>query len=169
MKRADAFLICLAFIGISAALLPMASYGVGAENAPSTDVRDVGKPKVPEVVDASGRKVSFRSFIGRKPLVVVFWATWCPVCRSEVPTLNRLAADPAIRVLAVNLGENEQKVQTFKASYQVGYPVVRDPDWQTTATYQVVGIPACLILDEGGQVLYRGSTVPGNIEAYLRR
>ena len=168
MKRVETFLILLVLSGIAAVFLPSVSHGLEGGNAGFADVRKAGSRVDVEVLDTTGKKVSFRSFIGGKPLVVVFWATWCPLCRDEVPTLNRLAADPAIRVLGVNVGENEQKVRTFITSNHVGYPVVRDPGWQTTAAYQVLGLPAFLILDEEGQVLYRGSIVPGNIEDYLR-
>lgn len=168
MKRAEAFLITLVFIGISAVLTTPVSGEAERGGAISADVREAGSSRNLELLDTAGRKVSFSSFLGSKPLVVVFWATWCPLCRSEVPALNRLAADPAIRVLAVNVGENEQKVLSFISSFHVGYPVVRDPGWQTTAVYQVAGIPACILLGKGGEILYRGSTVPENIEAYLR-
>lgn len=169
MRRAEALLIILAFIGITAVLPPSVSGGPERGGAGSAYVREAGSSIDPEVLDTAGTKVSFRSFLGRKPLMVVFWATWCPLCRSEVPTLNRLAADRTIQVLAVNVGENEQKVLSFISSFHVGYPVVRDPGWQTTAAYKVAGIPACIILDKGGEILYRGSSLPENIEVYLRR
>ncbi len=168
MKRAETFLILLVVSGIAAVFLSSVSHGFEGGNVGFTAVRETGSRVDIEVLDMTGTKVSFRSFIGHKPLVVVFWATWCPLCRDEVPTLNRLVADPAIKVLAVNVGDNEQKVKSFITTNHVGYQVVRDPAWQTTAAYKVVGLPACLILDEGGQVLYRGSIVPKNIEAYLR-
>jgi thiol-disulfide isomerase/thioredoxin len=165
VKRAAAFLI----VGLSVVLLPTFSRGEGGWSVNRAEVRESVSHRDPEVVDTTGTKVPFRSFLGRKPLVVIFWATWCPLCKAEIQTLNRLAADPAIQVLAVNLGESEEKVQSFISSYHVGYPVVRDPGWQTTTAYKVVGIPACILLDRGGQILYRGSTVPENIEAFVRR
>jgi thiol-disulfide isomerase/thioredoxin len=165
----EALPISLMLIVITAAFFPSLSCFMAAGSAHAAEFQVAGNNKEPEVVDNTGSKVSFRSFIGRKPLVVVFWATWCPLCRDEVPALNRLANEPNFQILAVNLGEDEQKVRTFISSFRVNYPVVRDPGWQTTGAFQVLGIPYCIILDEGGQVLYRGSVVPGNIEAYLRR
>jgi thiol-disulfide isomerase/thioredoxin len=166
VKRAAALLIMLV-VSIAFSILLLVPVGMGAGSANDDKADTVGSLD-PMVLDMAGEKVSFRSFIGHKPLVVVFWATWCPLCRDEVPAINRLAANPAVRVLAVNVGDNQQKVQSFISTYHVSYPVVRDPVWQTTAAYKVLGLPACIILDEGGQVLYRGNGVPGNIEAYLR-
>ena len=169
MKGVAEFLIIPLLIGLSAVLLPSDSHGRGTVSAMGTDFSEADTQGDFAVLDSSGKKVPFRSFLGQKPLLVVFWASWCVECRAEVPTLNRLFDDTEIRVLAVNLGENEQKVRAFISSFQVGYPVVRDPGWQTSAAYRVLGIPACLLLDSEGRILYRGSSVPGNIAAYLRR
>jgi len=169
MKGVASFLVIPLLFLLSAVLLPSDSYGRGAVvNVTGAEFREAGTLGESEVLDRSGSKVPFRSFLGQKPLLVVFWASWCIECRAEVPTLNRLALDPEIRVLAINLGESEKKVQTFISSFHVGYPVVRDPGWQTSAAYRVLGIPVCLLLDREGRILYRGSSVPGNIAVYLR-
>jgi len=169
MKGVEASFIILSLICVSAVNLPFDSYGLGEVSSPVADIREEGASGNPQVLDSSGNKVSLRTFLGEKPLLVIFWASWCLECRAEVPYLNRLAADPEIHVLAINLGENEKKVQGFVSSNHVRYQVVRDPGWQTSAAFQVLGIPACLLLDREGRVLYRGSSVPVNIAAYLRR
>jgi thiol-disulfide isomerase/thioredoxin len=125
--------------------------------------------KGPEVLTLEGKKAAFSSFIGAKPLVVVFWASWCIDCQAEVPALKRLANDSTIRLLTVNVGEGEEKVRSFISRYKVSYEVVRDPAWQTTTAYRIVGVPSCIILDRSGTVLYRGSSLPPDIGAYLRK
>lgn len=168
MKEAT-FLIILAAICISGILLPQVSGGLEGGGDRSADVRETGSRRDSEVLDLAGTRIVFSSFLGSKPLVVVFWASWCSECQTEVPALNRLAADPSIRLLAVNVGESEKKVRSFISSYHVAYQVVRDPGWQTTTAFKIVGIPACILLDKGGEIRYRGSRVPENIEAYLRK
>lgn len=170
MRRAHMIFLFILLVG-GTAIAPLPAHPGEPEGgtAHAADGRETVSQTDLELVNTAGEKVSLRSFVGRKPLVLVFWATWCPVCREEVPTLNRLGSNPAIQVLAVNLGESPKKVQSFVAAYHVGYPVVRDPAWQSATAYQVLGIPACIILDKGGQIIYRGSTVPENIEAYVRR
>jgi len=168
VKKA-AFLIILAAIGIAGVLSPPVSEGLEGWSDHGADVREAGSHRDSEVQDLAGTRIAFSSFLGNKPLVVVFWASWCTECQTEVPALNRLAADPAIRLLAVNVGESEKKVRSFISSYHVTYQVVRDPGWQTTTAFKIVGIPACILLDKGGEILYRGSSVPGNIESYLRK
>jgi thiol-disulfide isomerase/thioredoxin len=167
VKRASAFLIILA--GISGVLLPPVWGGFEGGGDRSADLREAGSRRDPEVLDLAGTRVHFSSFLGSKPLVVVFWASWCPECQADVPALNRLANDPAIRLLAVDVGESEKKVQSFISSFFVNYQVVRDPGWQTTTAFKIVGVPTCILLGKGGEILYRGSSVPGNIEAYVRK
>jgi thiol-disulfide isomerase/thioredoxin len=169
VKRGGALLIIWVLGGITALFVSAFPGFPEAGSTRAAEIRDGGGSRDPEVVDMGGARVSFSSFLGQKPLMVVFWATWCPECRKEVPALNRLASDPSINLLAVNVGEKEQKVRSFIASYHVVYPVVRDPGWQTTAAFGVMGIPACILLDKGGEVLYRGSAVPGEIGKYVRR
>jgi thiol-disulfide isomerase/thioredoxin len=168
VKKA-AFMIIVASIGLSGVLLPSVSRGLEGGGDRSAAVGEAGIRMDPVVLDLAGTKTAFSSFLGSKPLVVVFWASWCPECRAEVPALNRLAADPSIRLLAVNVGESESKVQAFVSSFHVAYQVVRDPGWQATTAFRIVGVPACILLDRGGEIRYRGSSVPENIEAYLRK
>lgn len=162
MKKAAVVLVILLSLGIS---VPQVS-GEKSLNAP---VLKGDSRKDPEVLTLGGRKAAFSSFVGAKPLVVVFWASWCTDCQAEVPALKRLANDQTIRLLAVNVGENEEKVSSFISRYKVSYEVVRDPVWETTTAYRIVGVPACIILDSQGTVLYRGSSLPPNIGAYLKK
>ncbi len=169
MKRANRFLFVLMLICSAICLLPPAPGGPGAGSVHAAELREAGSRTDFDLHSPTGGPVSLRSFVGRKPLVLVFWATWCPICRSEVSTLNRLNSNPAIQVLAIDIGESSKKVQSFIKSFKVAYPVVLDPDEKTTAAYQVPGIPACIILDKAGRVVYRGSTVPERIETYLEK
>lgn len=168
MKKAT-FLIIQVYLGISGVLFPGISDGLEEKGDRSAVIRETVRYRDLEVTDLAGTKVAFGSFLGSKPLVVVFWASWCTDCQTEVPALNRLAADSSVRLLAVNVGENEKKVRSFISSYQVTYQVVRDPGWQTTTAFKIVGVPACILLDKSGGILYRGSNLPVNIESYLRK
>ncbi len=167
MKRSVRFLCALLVIGAANGFMSPDVRGKEAERAYAAEAQGTASRIDVELHGPTGEPVSLRSFIGRKPLVMVFWATWCPICRSEVPALNRLNNNPAIQVLAIDIGESGKKVRSFITSFNVAYPVVLDPDGKTTAAYQVPGIPACVILDKAGRVVYRGSAVPERIETYL--
>ncbi len=75
-----------------------------------------------ELKDLKGRTVSSDSFKGR-PTLVVFWATWCPTCKRELPTLNPLK-DKGIQVVAIALNESVQAVQGYLEDHELDYPVL---------------------------------------------
>jgi thiol-disulfide isomerase/thioredoxin len=116
-----------------------------------------------------GERVSLIPFITRKAVVIVFWTTWCPICRAEVPRLNRLNENPRIKVIAVNEGDSVNKIKAFISANSVGYEVVVDPDGAVAAAFQVTGMPDCVIIDRSGRIVFRGNELPKDIEYYLER
>jgi peroxiredoxin len=115
----------------------------------------------------TGEQVSLVPLISRRAIVIVFWAAWCPICREEVPRLNKLNADPLIKVIAVNEGDSNKKIQSFITAYNVAYQVAVDPDGVVAKAFQVHGMPACVILGRSGLIVYRGSWLPEDIDYYL--
>jgi thiol-disulfide isomerase/thioredoxin len=120
-----------------------------------------------ELRSPTGEHVSLIPLITRKALVIVFWAAWCPICREEVPQLNKLDAVSLIKVVAVNEGDSVNKIQSFMATHSVGYQVVVDPDASVAKAFQVPSMPFCVILSMSGLIVYRGSGLPENIDYYV--
>jgi thiol-disulfide isomerase/thioredoxin len=83
--------------------------------------------------------------LGRKPALIAFWATWCPPCRAELPALARLTRDLAPEgwtVLAVNVGEPEDKVRRFLAQIEAeGLAVLLDETRAASVSWRVGGLP----------------------------
>ncbi len=115
----------------------------------------------------TGEQVSLIPLVSRKAIVIVFWAAGCPVCRKEVPRLNKLNADPLMKVIAVNEGDSVRKIQEFIATHKVGYQVVVDPDGAVAKAFQVPGMPSCVILSRSGLIVYRGIGLPEEIDYYV--
>jgi peroxiredoxin len=104
--------------------------------------------------DLQGNEVRLSDFKG-KPLIICFWATWCPSCRREIRKLNNLYAEldsSGIKVLAINVGERKAKIDRFLRSYPVGFKVLQDRDGDCAFFYGIVGIPAFLLIDRKGKV-----------------
>jgi len=114
--------------------------------------------------DIRGEPVSLRRFIGKKPVLLVFWATWCPHCNTMVPEINRLHSDPAIadrmQILALDYLESPQKVESFIRRKKVSYPVLLDRKGTVARMYRVVGIPTYVLIDRAGRIAYRGHELP---------
>ena len=109
--------------------------------------------------DASGKQVSLAQFIGKKPVLLVFWATWCAICKEEVPVINRMHSEPPmsgkVQILALDFMESEKKVNAFISSKKVAYPVLLDRRGRVARKYKVVGIPTFILIDRDGKVVYR--------------
>jgi peroxiredoxin len=125
------------------------------------------KEKAPELnlKSPAGETVPLAAYIGKKPVLLVFWASWCTICNDEVPLLKKLNAD-RFKVIAVNEGESAWKTKRFIAMNDIGYQVVLDPDGTVAKAFQVPGVPACAIIGKSGLIVYRGLGLPENIDAY---
>jgi len=102
---------------------------------------------------ASGN-VSLRAYRHRV-VVVNFWATWCPPCVQETPSLERFAQQMekrGVAVLGVSVDEDPAALEKFVAGYHLSYPILRDPDRSTAARYGTFKFPETYILDRDGKV-----------------
>jgi len=117
----------------------------------------------------NGEIISLIPYIGRKTVVVVFWATWCPICKDEVPQLKKLNSNQNLKVIAVNEGESIKKVNSFITENSIGYQVVMDPKASLAKSFGVPGMPYCVILDKSGVITYRNSGLPANLDTYLQQ
>ena len=118
---------------------------------------------------SGGESVSLGRFTGTHPVLLVFWATWCPHCNAAVPEINEIQARMAgrLKILALNYMENRQKVTAFMKAKSVAYPVLLDIDGKVARSYGIVGIPTYVVLDRQGKVVYFDNELPPSLEKYL--
>ena len=104
-----------------------------------------------------GKLVSLNDYSG-KIVIINFWATWCPPCRYEMPSMQRayeILSDNDIVMLAINVGEDSETIFTFTADYPVEFPLLMDKTAEITQQYGVAGIPATFVISPGGKIIYR--------------
>jgi len=94
-----------------------------------------------------------------KVVLVNFWATWCPPCRREMPSMDRLAqklAGTAFVVLAVNIGEDADTIHTFTSQLDTApsFPILLDPRARTMQTWKISGLPTTYLIDPQGRIAY---------------
>ncbi|MBI4398044.1 MAG: TlpA family protein disulfide reductase [Candidatus Omnitrophica bacterium] len=117
-----------------------------------------------------GKSVSLSGFKGKNPVLLVFFATWCPPCRREVPELIELEkqyASKGLEIVAINVDEPLDTVQKFAAQQGINYTVVLDPGARVTEMYHVQGIPMNILFDQEGHVRHAGHGLPPSIEDVL--
>ena len=109
------------------------------------------------LVDLSGRKVSLSALRG-KVIFLNVWATWCPVCRREMPAIQKLYGEfksyPDFRLIAVSEDQNQAAVAPFIERNGYQFPVLLDPRNQVDGAYGVRGLPSTFIIDRTGRVIW---------------
>jgi thiol-disulfide isomerase/thioredoxin len=106
--------------------------------------------------DLAGKRVSLSDFASR-PVLLTFWATWCTVCKDELPALQALQpryASGGFAVLAVNYREtNNERMRLYLAGINVTLQSVVDPAASIASAYGVdVGLPVNVLVDRAGRV-----------------
>ena len=105
-----------------------------------------------QLPNLDGETVSLSDLRG-KPVMLNFWATWCPPCRAELPYIQQIYEEQSTRgfvVLTVNLGESPSKVKEFVQSYGLSFPVLLDTKQGTAQKYNIGGIPTTFFIDKNG-------------------
>ncbi len=106
-----------------------------------------------------------------RPVVLNFWATWCPPCRAEMPTIQSRSEEwgDALLVVGIEVGEPPNEVQSFVDSFGLTFPVVLDRQGNVARRYQVQGLPTTVVLDADGVVQARhiGAMREQDLDSYL--
>ena len=148
----------------AALLLVLLTAGVGAAGLPPLGhkMNPVSPPLVaPDFAlpDMDEQKHALSDFRG-KVVMLNFWATWCPPCRREMPSMQRLYdkyRERGLVVLAVNQFEDPDLVFEFtgRLSLEPTFPILFDRESRISEQYGVKGLPTTYLLDRQGRIRYR--------------
>jgi peroxiredoxin len=113
--------------------------------------------------DIEGETRSLADFRG-KVVLVNFWASWCMPCVEEMPELTQLkqhlAAQP-FEILALNVGEHENRVKHFAKRTKLDLPVLMDSSSTVFNEWKIEIMPTSFLVDASGRVRYRARGNPG--------
>jgi cytochrome c biogenesis protein CcmG/thiol:disulfide interchange protein DsbE len=137
------------FFSVSLALLFLLT-GCYSSSRPS----HIGNVAPDFTVQDSDRKVTLSQFRGNV-VVLNFWATWCPPCVEELPSLISMQArmkDKGVIVLAVSIDVDSDYYHRFLKEHSVNLLTVRDPEQKSSGLYGTFGWPESYIIDRKGVV-----------------
>ena len=119
-----------------------------------------------------GKAMASENIVGKQALFLVFWATWCPLCKDEIPHINEMAAEftpKGMLFLGVNVGVNdsEKKIRRYAEKYNMQYPLYFDKGSELTKQFTVKGTPTVIIVDKSGIVRYRDFVAPKDLGTHF--
>jgi thiol-disulfide isomerase/thioredoxin len=120
--------------------------------------RDVPRGSAPlfQGVLASGGEISldaWRAQHAGQPVLLYFWADWCPICKTVAGSVDALSREHAVLTIAMQSGPPAQVARGL-AEHQRDWSTVVDEDGRITARYGFKGVPAFVILDAAGNIRF---------------
>lgn len=107
--------------------------------------------------DLNGKKVKLSDFRG-KPVLIDFWATWCPPCRAAIPGIEKLHKtyrDKGLVVLGISMDQGGWDiVKSFVSEYGVTYTILKGTD-DVLSDYKVRTIPMMVLVNKEGKIVKR--------------
>jgi len=131
------------------------------------------------LTDLSGKQVKLSALRGR-PVMINFWATWCPPCRAEIPTLVQTYAETykgdasgkaQYEILGVATQSDETTIQPFAKELGINFPILPDADNRITSDlYHVIPIPTSFFIDKDGVIrdIQVGPVERSQLEQWLK-
>jgi len=107
--------------------------------------------------DMDGEITSLSDYKGQT-LIINFWATWCPPCREELPSMNRAwhkLKDKNVVMIAINVGEDEDTIFSFMGDYPIDFQVLLDLSGETIKKWPIKGLPTTFVVNPEGRLHYR--------------
>ncbi|HKG91067.1 MAG TPA: TlpA disulfide reductase family protein [Gemmatimonadaceae bacterium] len=155
----------------AAALLVLAT-------GPSLRAQESGIPvgsaaPVVTVDGVDGKPVSLDRYIGQGPVLIEFWATWCPNCKELEPKLQAIRAKYGSRIklvgVAVAVQQSPQRVKLYAEKHALPVEVFYDRTGAAAEAYDVPATSYIVVLDRTGKVVYTGLGGDQDLEAAVRK
>lgn len=93
-----------------------------------------------------------------KAIMINFWGTWCPPCRSEMPAIQAaytINKNKGFEVVSINIHENELPVGNFASQYGLTFPIWMDKDKEVVKQYKIGPIPSSFFINRDGIIIKR--------------
>ncbi|MCW8931301.1 MAG: TlpA family protein disulfide reductase [Gammaproteobacteria bacterium] len=129
------------------------------DNGVDLSIKDFKGNNVPNpinLVDAYGKTFNKDNYKGQVTLVN-FWATWCPPCVQEIPSLNRLKKKmegQPFELISINYAEDKETILEFMEKVNVEFPVLLDHNGDFAKQWKVVTYPSTFVIDPSGKIKY---------------
>jgi thiol-disulfide isomerase/thioredoxin len=135
-------------------MLALSLFSVAGTQAAGFEARAAMPAPELKANDLAGASRTLADYRG-KVVLLNFWASWCPPCLREMPSLERLRVRMAGRpfeIVALDSAETADEVKAYLSRMALGFPVLLDPDGANTRRWKVFALPTSFLLDAEGRV-----------------
>lgn len=158
---------------IVAGVLLTASVAPGCARAQDMGIEVGAKAPGATVYTLDGSAVNLSQFIGKSPVLLEFWATWCPNCKELEPTLKSVAAKYGRQVrfvgVAVSVNQSPERVKAFVAKHHLPGEQVFDTKGEASGAYDAPATSYVVVIDRSGKVVYTGLGGDQDLEAAIKK
>ena len=130
-------------------------------------------PPAVTVENLNGDTVSFARWVGKKPVIVEFWATWCPICEELLPRMEaaqkKYGDQAEFVVVAVAVNQSKSSVRRHIEKHPMPFTFVWDGNGAAVRAFQAPSTSYIAVLDTRGKVVYTGVGEDQNIEAAIQK
>ncbi|MGI8774125.1 MAG: TlpA family protein disulfide reductase [Actinomycetota bacterium] len=157
---------------VGALALGSLGYAVLRPSSPGTPVPQGAGATTMELTDFEGRRFSLADYRG-KPVVVNFWASWCPSCVAEMPDFEQVhtALGEEVAFVGINQSDTEEAAVDLAHETGVSYRLAADPDGRAFEAFGGLGMPTTAFIDADGNIadVVVGQLSKSQLESYIDR
>ena len=154
-----------------AALLALALPTAGRAQELGLPVGTTGPAAAVQTLD--GKPTDLARYVGKTPVLIEFWASWCSNCKALEPQLQRIARAHGARVkllgVAVSVNQTPQRARLYAQKYKLPMELLWDAQGKATEAYDVPATSYVVVLDRAGKVVYTGQGADQNLEAAVQK
>lgn len=131
------------------------------------------KAPVVSVQSLDGKNVSLANYIGKAPVLIEFWATWCPNCKELMPTLldaeKKFGKQVKFMAIAVAINQSPEKVRRYLAAHPMPHDTFYDLDGKAADAFDAPATSYVVVLDKSGKVVYTGVGGKQDLDGAIRK
>lgn len=129
-------------------------------------------PPAVEIHDLDGKLVNLSEYVGKRPVLVEFWATWCPQCERLFPRMmaahRQYGSQVELLVVAVAVNQSQRSIQRHLERHPMPFRVLWDTQGRAVRAFQAPTTSYVVVLDAQGKVRYTGTGADQDIEGAVR-
>lgn len=134
----------------------------------------VGKRAPGAVVQTlSGKPVDLGSYVGKAPLLIEFWATWCPQCHALEPALLAAYRKYGSKVrfigVAVSIRQSPEKIRAYAAKHRLEHELLFDAEGNAAEAYDAPATSYVVVINRAGTIVYTGLGGDQDLDAAVRK